>query len=320
MVTGANGFVGKALTLELLKRKSPVTALIFPGTTSKDIGDAQIEALPIRNSPRFRELLNQQDVIVNLAGNLLGANPRRYIQANIETVNELAKALQELESPPRLIHISSNAAIGPSSNEKSLTEKATRHPVGLYGTSKKNGENVLLKSNWKFPYVILRPPSIYGPEDKCFLDLFKWAEKGIFLKLGTRYKHFQLLFRQDFIQILLKIIEKDSSEKILHVGDPKIFTDTDLSNELGAAAGKKLVPFYFPPSFVKLAGRVSALIDAGFDIPLLLSPSKSREMNCRFWVQDFGLFEEVYGKFNFTTLNDGVTKTREWYKQKRWIK
>lgn len=204
LIAGANGFVGRRLTREAVDRGWKVTTVILPGTSSDGLSEAEIiqsrlnlentvcpwnfaDGRPCRepSEKEMSEVFSCQDLIINLVGNMRGRCRRAYVEANVEYPRRLFSQLAALSRPPRVIHVSSVAAVGPSPEGGVPDEAAECRPVGVYGQTKRLGECEILKWVSEVPVLIVRPPSVYGPGDTCFLDVFRWASHGYFPQLCT---------------------------------------------------------------------------------------------------------------------------------------
>lgn len=320
-ITGANGFIGQALSKAALAHGHRVRAIILPGTAEQGLTaiGAQILSVPLIDGPALRSALDGLDVLVNLAGNMQGVAPRPYREANVETVRGVAGAIRGCSSPPRLIQMSSVAALGPSSDGRPLDEDVRPQPVSIYGRTKLAGEAIALGIPRA---LVIRPPSIYGPGDRCFLELFQWACRGLFPLLCTRTKRFNLLFRDDLIDLLLTVLERPDLSGILHLGHAVVHSAEELSAALGSAAGKRLRPFFLPRGAVKLLARVSGLPERLGGTPALMSPGKVAEMSQPNWLQDFSRASASLGQsFSHasTPLSEGVVITMNWYREHRWL-
>jgi nucleoside-diphosphate-sugar epimerase len=322
LVIGANGFIGRHLVRFLVEKNHRVTSHVLPGTSTAGLTGSKIVQHQVRAGEKLVSVLAGQDFVINLAGIMAGANPQRYHDGNVRTVQELVTALQcikPLDRRPFLLHVSSVAAIGPAANGIPLREETRPNPRSLYGCSKLLGEREILKRADPMRFMILRPPSLYGPGDRCFLDLFKWAKHGYFPKLITREKRFQLLLCRDFPPIIAQILEKPLPGRVLHIGDSRLLSDTDFCTALERVSGKTLKTLIFPSSLVRLAARLNGCFEAATGIPLLLSPSKAIEMSHPFWLQDFSAFHLAYGRPDCTDFDQGIAQTWNWYKEQKWL-
>lgn len=320
-ITGANGFIGQALTRAALSAGYQVTALILPGTPDPALSKAGAQVVPLEltdNQP-LRQVFDNIDILVNLAGTMQGASRQRYRSANVETVRGIVAAASACPRPPRLIQMSSVAALGPSLDAIPLSEEALPRPVSPYGETKQLGETLALELQGT---LVLRPPSIYGPGDRCFFDLFQWARRGVFPLLCTRTKRFNLLYRDDLLGLLLRVIERPDLTGILHLGFPLVHTATDLADALGAAAKRTLRPFFLPRGVVRLFARLSGVPERlGFE-PALMSPGKAEEMSNPCWLQDFSRARrllEINEQASSTSLSQGISTTMNWYRENRWL-
>src|SRR5690554_220402 len=86
------------------------------------------------------------------------------------------------------------------------------NPNTAYGKSKLLAEN-FLKSIPDFPYVILRPTGVYGPNDKDYLILIKAVNKGINVGAGFKKQLLSFIYISDLVDIVFSCIEKDVVQK-----------------------------------------------------------------------------------------------------------
>lgn len=324
LITGANGFIGRHLVSLATSKGFSVTALILPGTDRSGIGKASILESPPPFDKAVEAALERQDTVVNLAGNMLGADPCRYRAANVETVSTLAGLLERMAVPPRLIHVSSVSAIGPSpldgsGNPVPLAENAFPEPICLYGKSKRAGEKALHSTLRRTKAVVLRPCSVFGPGDRSFLGLFDLARKGVFLKMGTRAKRFQMIFAPDLAEAILGVAQSPSVEGIFNIGNPKVLSDDDFSLALETASGKPLRAVFLPPGVLSLAGKLYDLLEIGTSVPRLMSSNKALEMRRPDWLQDFSKFLDKFPGTRFTPFPEAVERTFRWYSDHSWI-
>ncbi|MBF0502029.1 MAG: NAD-dependent epimerase/dehydratase family protein [Candidatus Riflebacteria bacterium] len=325
LITGANGFLGRGLIEAARTCNISVTAIILPGTDASGMDGIDVQPIEIIDSPEFRSLLNGQDAVIHLAGNMSGSRSQRYIAANVETVRELVDALREVNRPPRLIHVSSVAVPGPMADAQNGSlkrppdEDSSCHPVSLYGRTKLAGESLALSGLPDLPVTVVRLPSAYGPGDSCFFDLFRMAKFGIFPKLCTRKKRFNLVFRDDFAAMMLAILEGPRISGVLNVGDPAIHTDEDLAQALGKAAGKTLRQVFLPRGVVAILGRVARAWEAVTGRPMLMSPGKVEEMSHSDWLQSFNRFQKLFPGIILTPLETGIAHTWRWYHDHDWL-
>ncbi|OIP30621.1 hypothetical protein AUK22_01875 [bacterium CG2_30_54_10] len=309
LISGANGFIGRKLIEEAGCRGLRGTALILPGTSPVSVDGWETVAMPMVDGPELRQVLETSQVVINLAGNMLGASPERFRDGNVRTVEELLKAMSAISDPPRLVHASSVAAMGPALEGIPLDEGNPCKPVCLYGRTKLAGERLILNSSHSGRSLVVRFCSVYGPGDRCFLNLFKMAERGIFLRLATKEKRFQLMFVDDLVKILWRLADDALLSGVLNVGDSTEISDADLQNALSKSYGRRLFSVFFPPAMTRLLGRIYDFLEACTSQPNVMSSGKAREMSFPVWLQNFSKLNQVLPGLKWTPLFEGIEKT-----------
>src|SRR4030042_186902 len=139
LVTGANGFIGRELAEELVRRGWEVTCLV-----RRPRGLGWIETLQVRlvrgdcrEKPTLGPAVEGADYIFHLAGVIDALEWEEYYQANVVGTRNLLEACAERNPGLRkFIHVSSISAAGPSEKGRILTEDAPNRPVSDYGRRK----------------------------------------------------------------------------------------------------------------------------------------------------------------------------------------
>ena len=87
---------------------------------------------------------------------------------------------------PRFVLVSSQAAAGPAADlARPVVEDDAPRPVEAYGASKLEAERVVRSFGDHVPFTIVRPSSIFGPFDRDFLTLFRFARHGVIVYPGV---------------------------------------------------------------------------------------------------------------------------------------
>lgn len=314
-VTGGTGFLGSHLIDRLLEDP-----------------DAEVHAL-VRNPAKTRWLKGKERVCV-LEGDLLevpklpsgltavfhlAGMTKAYKSSDYYTVNQLGtaslfRALAAVEGSPRVIHISSMAAAGPSAPGSPCREDAPARPVSPYGASKLAAEREALAFKDRFPLVILRLGAVYGPRDEDFLEIFRWIRKGVLPLYGRGKKTLSLCSVEDAVRAALLAAQADiPSGEIFNIADARPWTWEELGETAARCFGRRLVRVRIPPWAAFLASAASTGVGRLRRKPLTLNLSKFRDMKQDAWEADVRKAREVLGFEARVSLEDGLRGTLEWY-------
>jgi nucleoside-diphosphate-sugar epimerase len=178
LVTGAGGFVGRALCPAL--RQASCTVIPAVRRDTGDIGPAS----------DWRSLLDGTEVIVHLAARVHvmrddAADPA----AEFDRVNHLATArlaAQAAEAGVRRFVYMSSVKVHGDLSDHPLSAADPPAPLDPYGRSKYAAERALAVHAAHMETVVLRPPLVYGPCVKGnFLSLMRAVDRGWPLPLAA---------------------------------------------------------------------------------------------------------------------------------------
>jgi nucleoside-diphosphate-sugar epimerase len=174
LVTGASGFIGRAVVAALARDGHAVRAAVRRPQLSFPPG-VDIAQHPDLSEPfDWQPLLKGIDQVVHLAGiaHSRGVNPARHDGVNREATARLAAAAA-LAGVGHFVFVSSiRAQCGPTADH-ALTERDTPAPIDAYGRSKLAAEEAVRAPG--VPFTILRPVALYGPGVKGYFALLARA-------------------------------------------------------------------------------------------------------------------------------------------------
>lgn len=271
-VTGATGFVGKAL-LRTLATEHQVMALVRSGTKNlpgnvKSVVIGDLANLSLRLDfidKEIKQSLINTDVIIHTAARVhimkeYSVDPLSEFRCvNTEATLALARVAVAI-GVKRFIFISTVGVNGGGSTGKPFSEQDTPAPHNDYAKSKWEAEQGLRQIAAKsgMEVVIIRPPLIYGQDAQgSFRTLLKWVRKGVPLPLAKIDNHrsfIALTNLVDFINLVLKH-PKAANETFL-ISDGRDVSTSELLEATADSLGLPSMLFYVPPGLVHLFARL----------------------------------------------------------------
>src|SRR6202040_1321226 len=189
----------------------------------------------------------------------------------VEAANTVAGGLQ------RFLHVSSLAAAGPSEPAKPRREEDTPQPVSVYGKSKLGGE-LEVRNLCRSPFVILRPPAVYGPRDAEFLRLFQAVKRHIQPSPNPR-QDLSLVFVRDLAKCIVTCLDHPAvSGKTYFVAAREVVTARRMTGEIASRMGIWTLPLPLPAALLWPICLAQETITRLTGKPNVLSLQKFAEM------------------------------------------
>jgi len=198
LLIGATGFVGSHLVERLCASGADARCLVRAagGPARHPLPEA---AVPVEGSLEDAAALARAcegaEVIMHLAGAVKERRPGDFTRVNVEGTRRLCAAAAAARGLRAFVHVSSLAACGPSAADRPREEDDPPAPVSAYGRSKLAAEDCVRASG--LPWVIARPPAVYGPRDRDLLMVFKCVARGFDLRVGPAVRSVSLIHASD---------------------------------------------------------------------------------------------------------------------------
>ena len=195
LVTGATGFVGRAVIPELLQAGFDVRAS-FRNQSAHQNSTPNVEWVSIpdlESIADFRDLVKGIDSVVHLAarvhqmGETGDASTERYREMNHAVTIRLAEAAVA-ENVTNFVFLSSIKVNGEATHGRPFTPTDPPTPEGAYACSKREAERDLekLSQRSKMQICVIRSPLVYGPGAGGNLaTLARSVQKGSLLPIGA---------------------------------------------------------------------------------------------------------------------------------------
>jgi nucleoside-diphosphate-sugar epimerase len=266
-VTGASGFVGKALCDALDHRNFPVVRLLHSGVAPGAITVGDIDATtdwmaPLATCGTVLHLAARVHVMQDAALNPLN----EYRRTNVQGTLRLGRQAAAL-GVRRFVFISSIKVNGESTAPgQCFGADDVPGPQDPYGISKMEAEQGLrvIAQRTGMEVVIVRPPLVYGPGVKAnFASLMRAVKKGVPLPMGAIHNQRSLIGIDNLVDFLITCIAHPlAANETFLVSDGHDVSVPELVRGLAGAMGVKAHLLPIPVSVLQIGASMLGKRDA----------------------------------------------------------
>ena len=268
----------------------------------------------------LKEAIGTVDYVLHIAGVTKARKPREYNDGNVLSTRNLLEAAAANPNLKKFCFISSLTATGPSADGTPVDENTPCNPITTYGVTKLAAETICQLQVNRIPLVILRPPAVYGPRDHDGLEIFQWASRGYIPAMGSKQKIVSLIYGPELARAIVEatISDKTTGETYF-VADPQSYSYCELMEKTAIMAGKKPKTILFPKWLLYGLAGISEAVSVFQSKPAVLNIEKVRDLVQKHWVCSPRKLEEHIGFRPQVSIEDGLRRTLEWYKEYGWL-
>ncbi len=339
LVTGAAGFIGCNLVLELIRTGSAAHIVgidnmnDYYDVSIKDYRLSQIEEAVkgsdikwdfVRGNIADKALIDSLfekyrfDVVVNLAAQAgvrySITNPDVYIESNLIGFYNILEACRNFPVE-HLVYASSSSVYGSNKKIPYSTEDKVDNPVSLYAATKKSNELMAhaYSKLYNIPSTGLRFFTVYGPAGRPDMAYFGFTNKLLkgetiqIFNYGNCKRDFTYV--DDIVEGVKRVMqnapEKQTGEDGLPVPPYRVYN-------IGNNSPENLLDFVdILQQELISAGVLPA--DYDFDAHKKLVPMQAGDVPITY--ADTSALERDFGFKPATKLRDGLRKFAQWYKE-----
>lgn len=270
-VTGASGFVGRAIVADLLARDCRVRAAVRhhdAGLYFGSSGDLSLDVIgSIEQHVDWSGFLAGMDCLIHCAArtHFTHEPPLEALAAyrSINVDGTLNLALQAAKSGVRRFVFLSSVKVNGESTRPGCPYRADDLPApqDAYGISKMEAEQGLFKiaRETGMEVVVIRPPLVYGPGVKGnFAAMARWLSRGVPLPLGAVVDNRRSLLALDNLVDLVRtcIHHPVAANQIFMASDGEDLSTSDLLRRLGLAMGRRANLLPVPLKLLELGAKL----------------------------------------------------------------
>ncbi|MBZ0201646.1 MAG: NAD-dependent epimerase/dehydratase family protein [Ignavibacteria bacterium] len=323
-ITGATGFIGSHLVDELLKKDYKIKCLIRKNSSKKWLEGKPVEYIEgdLFTQSVLEKALSGVDYVYHVGGVTFAKKKEEFYRGNVEATKSLLDACYRFNpGVKKFVHVSSQAAVGPSFDGKPIDESRDYHPLTTYGRSKVEAEKAVIEYFDKIKCTVVRPPAVYGPRDYAIYEYFKSMNRGLQPLIGFDNKLISLIHGVDLVRGFILAGESDiSASEIYFIASEKFYNWRDVGNMTQKLLGRKTVRVVIPHFAVKTTAFFSQVFGVFSSKPIVLNIEKSRELTQAYWICSIEKAQRELGFKESFTLEEGFRDTIDWYKKEGWLK
>ncbi len=344
LVTGAAGFIGSNLVLELLRTQSPINIIGIDNMNNyydvsiKDYRLREIEKTAsqyleskwkfIKGSISDKALIdvifseNKPSVVVNLAAQAgvrySITNPDAYIESNLIGFYNLLEACRHSyddgqKGVEHLVYASSSSVYGSNKKVPYSTDDKVDNPVSLYAATKKSNELMAhaYSKLYNIPSTGLRFFTVYGPAGRPDMAYFGFTNKLIrgetieIFNYGNCKRDFTYV--DDIVEGVKRVMQSAPEKKN---GEDGLPLPPYAVYNIGNSSPENLLDFVTILQEELIRAKVLPS-DYDFEAHKKLVPMQPGDVPVTF--ADTSALERDFGFKPSTSLRDGLRKFAEWY-------
>jgi len=323
LLTGANGFVGSHILDRLCSRGFESAVLVRPASSQQflksNLARVEMRLGSLGDEASLREALRGVTHVIHTAGCTKALRTREFYAVNQAGTRALVQAIAAQGGRVRrLVHLSSQAAVGPAGADRPAREEDEPGPVSEYGWSKLAGEAEVKDSQTE--WVILRPPAVYGPRDTDFLRVFKAIRAHLLLFFDRGSQALSFAYVKDLASASVECLSHPAAAgRIYNVAGDDVVTARTLAEMIAGLMKTWTMPVPLPGALLWPVCVGQDLLSRLKGRPNVLSRQKYLELRAPGWVCDTTRLRQETGIRCSTRLQDGLAETLDWYCRERWL-
>jgi len=239
LVTGATGFVGKALCLRLARDGHTVVAWARRPEAVASMLGAAVEAVPATREALATAIENV-DAVINLAGEPIAgvrwtaARRRRLVSSRLEATRSVASAVRTARRKPRVLLSTSAVGFYGDRADERLDEKSAIGTGFLAGLCR-DWEAEALAASGDTRVAVFRLGIVLGREGGALGKMLPPFRAGAGGRLGNGRQWMSWIHLEDLVEIFARALSDDRFRGVFNATAPQPVTNRDFTKALSRA-------------------------------------------------------------------------------------
>lgn len=255
VITGASGFIGKALIAALNKQHWQIHAIVRQRLElwSPDVKQHVVADLSSTDPDKLIRVMQDAHCVVHLAAVVPGKQTETTVNATGEMAEVVAIAAANAKVDRVIVLSSVYATLAETGSDQARS----------YGREKLAADKIFERYLSTPPAIFIRSPVVYGEGmSGSLLSLAKLISKGIFLPLGLANERRSYISKSNLIGLICTLVEAEERRWLLTSGrkyvptDGKAVATSDVVRAIAVGLGTNARLLPVPISIVRNLGRV----------------------------------------------------------------
>jgi len=316
LVTGATGFIGRALVAALRERGIAVRVLARDPARAAELAGVEVHAGDLTRPESLAGIERDVDLVFHAASLLgkWGSDERLLRQVNVDGALALLERFAGL-ALGRYVHLSAGGVTGPLPAGP-VDETYACRPATPYERTKHEAERRVLARSCELglPGLVVRPTFTYGPGDPHKLALFRAIRRGRYAFVGGGRSVNHPVYLDDLVAGLLLAAERGRPGEVYIVGGKRPVSKREFAHTVAVALGVRPPWIDLPRPAARALAAALELAGRGLGFEPVLTRSRFMIM-----ADDFGYSidkaRRELGYEPHVELVEGIRRTVEAYRR-----
>ncbi len=322
-ITGASGFIGRALIEGCLQKQWNVRVLQHTrpmGRKGSSSHNYEVVKGDITRPVTLEGIFEGVDLLFHCAA-ALGASilsESEFFRINAEGTKNLLQAAKAA-GVPKTVHFSSAGVLGSVEGGEAVREDFAPNPQNSYDRSKLEGENIARQfAEEGMDIAIVRPGWAYGPGDRRTFKLIKAIAKKRFLLVTKGNAQQTPVHIEDLVEGVFLCAEKGRKGQTYHIAGSEVLSVKDIVTTIASTAGNTIPPISLPLFPVKM---VASVLERTFALFKKEAPLTRGRLS--FFIHPKPLaIQKAKKELGYSpkiSFAEGILQTVEWSKAHNWL-